>query len=212
MNRLPLLPAAFVALAIAAPASTQNAAADSMARRADRARIEGSPAATVWLIEISDFQCPYCKMWHDSTYAAVKKEYVDTGKIRLAYINFPLPMHKNAMPAAQAAMCSAAQGKFWPMADLLFDEQGSWEGLADPAPVFESLAKRAGVNVADMNACIKSKAMMPTIQADIDKSMEQGVNSTPTFLIAGRKLAGAAGIAVFRQALDDALARTAAKP
>jgi protein-disulfide isomerase len=109
-------------------------------------------------------------------------------------------------------MCSAAQGKFWPMADLLFDEQGSWEGLANPAPVFESLAKRAGVNVADMNACITSKAMMPTIQADIDKSMEQGVNSTPTFLIAGRKLAGAAGIAVFRQALDDALARTAAKP
>ncbi len=97
MTRSPLLLALAFTLA-ATPAGAQKAAADSMARRADHARIEGSPTATVWLVEISDFQCPYCKMWHDSTYAAVKKEYVDTGKIRLAYVNFPLPMHKNAMP------------------------------------------------------------------------------------------------------------------
>ncbi len=211
MTRSPLLLAVAFTLATT-PAAAQKAAADSMARRADHARIEGSPTATVWLVEISDFQCPYCKMWHDSTYAAVKKEYVDTGKIRLAYVNFPLPMHKNAMPAAQAAMCSAAQGIFWPMADLLFDNQEKWESLANPAPVFESLAQRAGVNVAEMNACIKSGAMMPTIQADMDKSADQGVTSTPSFLIGGRKLAGAAGIAVFRQALDAALAGATPKP
>jgi protein-disulfide isomerase len=206
-----MLLAATVALAITSPAAAQKAATDSMTRRADRARIEGNPAATVWVVEISDFQCPYCKMWHDSTYALLKKEYVDTGKIRLAYINFPLNMHKNAMPAAQAAMCSAAQGIFWPMADLLFDNQASWEGLKDPSPVFDTLAKRAGVDVAAMNACVKSGAMMPLIDGDIGRASDQGVNSTPTFLIAGRKLAGAAGIAVFRQALDAALASSASK-
>ncbi len=109
-------------------------------------------------------------------------------------------------------MCSAAQGIFWPMADLLFDNQEKWESLANPAPVFESLAQRAGVNVAAMNACIKSGVMMPTIQADIDKSADQGVTSTPSFLIGGRKLAGAAGIAIFRQALDAALAGATPKP
>ena len=121
--------AAFAA-AFALPLAAQTAAPDTaMLRRADRARTMGNPAATVWVVEVSDFQCPYCRAWHDSSYAAIKKQYVDAGKVRLAYINFPLAMHKNALPAAQVAMCSAAQDKFWPMQDALFDSQAAWEHL-----------------------------------------------------------------------------------
>src|SRR5438874_13357757 len=59
---------------------------DSTSARADRGRIRGSESAQVWLVEISDFQCPYCKQWHDQTFAALDKEYVQTGKVRIAYL------------------------------------------------------------------------------------------------------------------------------
>ena len=88
---------------------------DSISERADRGRIRGNPQAGLWIIEASDFQCPYCKMWHDSTYGSLVKDYVESGKVRLAYLNFPLSQHQNAMPAAEAAMCASVQDKFWPM-------------------------------------------------------------------------------------------------
>jgi protein-disulfide isomerase len=108
----------------AAPADAPKQTVEGAA--ADQARILGRPTAPVWVVEVSDFQCPYCKMWHDSTYETLKREYVNTGKVRLAYINFPLEKHRNAMPAAEAAMCAAAQGKFWEMHDALFDAQAKW--------------------------------------------------------------------------------------
>ncbi len=63
---------------------------------------------------ISDFQCPYCKEFHDKTAAQVRKEFVQTGLARMAYIHFPLRIHPNAVPSAEASMCAGAQGKFWP--------------------------------------------------------------------------------------------------
>src|SRR5574340_422644 len=95
----------------------------ALARRADRARIEGSDSARLWVVEVSDFQCPYCKEWHDQTYATIKKDYVDTGRIRFAYVNDPLSIHRNAFAAAEAAMCVAAQDRFWTMHDALFQSQ-----------------------------------------------------------------------------------------
>src|SRR5919205_3448630 len=88
-------------------------------RIADHARVQGSDNAKLWVVEVSDFQCPYCKRWHAETYPAIKRDYVDAGKVRLAYVNFPLTGHKNAWPAAEAAMCAALQGKFWELHDSL---------------------------------------------------------------------------------------------
>src|ERR1700737_4438096 len=62
---------------------------DSVSARADRGRIRGAESAPIWLVEISDFQCPYCKQWHDDSYAALDNEFVKTGKVRLAYLNYP---------------------------------------------------------------------------------------------------------------------------
>ena len=87
------------------------APADSISDRADRGRILGDSTAAIWIIMASDFQCPFCKQWHDSTFGKLTQEYVRTGKVRLAYMNYPLPQHKNAMPAAEASMCAAVQGK-----------------------------------------------------------------------------------------------------
>ena len=122
----------------AAPAATPVAArsaqtpTDSISARADRGRIQGNADAKLWIIEASDFQCPFCKTWHDSAYGLVIRDYVKTGKTRMAYLNFPLSQHKNAMPAAEAAMCASVQDKFWPMHDALFTTQQQWEALPNP--------------------------------------------------------------------------------
>jgi len=213
-SRYPLL-AAVAAFAVvlacsksssaSSPAST--AGTDSaLARRADKARILGTPTAKVWVVEVSDFQCPFCKQWHDQSYEAIKRAYVDSGKIRLAYVNFPLNIHRNAMPAAEAAMCAAAQDKFWPLHDALFATQPLWEKLAAPQPMFDSLASAAGVDMKAYHGCISGHLMKPTIDADIDRATRAGVESTPTFLIGGTMVTGAQPLAIFRQVIDSALA------
>jgi protein-disulfide isomerase len=179
----------------------------ALIRQADHARIEGSATAPLWVVEVSDFQCPYCRQWHEATYPVIKKEYVDTGKIRLAYINFPLPGHQNAWPAAEAAMCAATQGKFWEMHDALFATQTEWERSGTPAAIFDSLATKVGVNLDPYHDCISKHAMRPLIQADVERATESGVNSTPTFLIGNTMIQGAQPASVFRETIDSALAK-----
>src|SRR5438045_279240 len=104
---------------------------DSISDRADRGRILGDSSASVWVIMASDFQCPYCKQWEDANYAKVVKDYVKTGRVRLAFLNMPLSMHRNALPASEAAMCASVQHRFWQMHDTLFTSQPERELLPD---------------------------------------------------------------------------------
>ncbi len=190
-----------------ASATTPTAGtSDSVLAKADAGRIIGNATAGVWMIIISDFQCPYCKTWHDDTWASVKKEYVDTGKLRVAYVNLPLSMHRNALPAAEAAMCAGVQDKFWPVQDALFRTQKEWADAADPQSKFEALAREAGVNVEALRSCVASGATRPLIDADIQRAANAGASSTPTFFVGGRALLGAQPLSVFREAIDAALA------
>jgi len=182
---------------------------DSISAAADRGRIRGSADATVWLIEVSDFQCPYCKQWHDASFAAIDNEYVKTGKVRMAYLNFPLSIHPNARPAAEAAMCASVQGKFWQLHDALFATQTRWESQPNPLPTFDSLAVAAGVEPKAWRDCMTTHATARLIDADHDRSRTAGVGSTPTFFIGDRKLEGAYPTDSFRVAIDKALAAKA---
>ncbi len=83
----------------------------------------GDPGAPVTIIEFSDFQCPFCQKFHSETFPQIKKTYIDTGKVRFVYRDFPLSFHPGAQPAAEAAECAHAQGKFWEMHEALFSEQ-----------------------------------------------------------------------------------------
>jgi protein-disulfide isomerase len=177
---------------------------DSNITRADLARIQGSATAPVWVIEVSDFQCPYCKQWHDQTYAALRDQYVKTGKIRLAYVNFPLDSHVHAWPAAESAMCAGAQGQFWPMHDALFATQNHWEALSSPAPVFDSLAKANGLDMKRWHDCVNSGLMKPLIEADHDRASRAGASATPSFMIGDQLLTGAQPIEELRKAIDAA--------
>lgn len=180
---------------------------DSVSTAADRGRIRGAATAPVWVVEVSDFQCPYCKQWHDESFAAIDREFVQTGKVRLAYLNFPLGMHANARAASEAAMCASAQGKFWPMHESLFVTQQQWQGLPDPLPRFDSLAVAGGVEPTAWRDCMRTHATAKLIDADLDRSRSAGVRSTPTFFIGDRMLLGAYPVDSFRVAIDAALAK-----
>lgn len=191
----------------AAKTSTErNPANDPMVAHADSARIRGSSSAKVWLIVASDFQCPYCKMWHDSSDAAIRRDYVDNGKVRLAYINYPISTHQNAVPAAEYAMCAAAQNKFWEMHDALFASQETWAPLADPKPKLDEVAKAAGTDVTALSACVSSHKMLPLIEADHARAVRSGVRATPSFVVGTQLMEGVIPTAELKKALDAALA------
>jgi protein-disulfide isomerase len=193
------------------PAATATSdAADAMLARADQGRIQGNVGATTWIVEVSDFQCPFCKMWHDSVYPTLKREFIDRGQVRLAYINFPLKQHANALPTAQAAMCAAAQGRFWPMHDALFASQARWAAQSDASATLESLAKAAGVNLPEWRDCVRGGVMQRLISADRQRGTDAGVSSTPSFFIGDEVISGVAPLDSFRLAINRARAKSAA--
>lgn len=193
--------------AAAAAAATELSSRDDTLRMlADRGRIEGDSAAPLWVIDISDFQCPYCAEWQRTTHEALRAEYVRTGKVKLAFVNFPLEQHRHALAASRAAMCAGVQGRFWPVHDAIFETQERWAAAPDAAPLFESIARTAGVRIEEWRGCFSSKVMDPLIEADRDRALGAGVNSTPTFIIDRQIMRGAAPIEEFRRVIDAALA------
>ncbi len=196
------------AAAVASVASTATPAAagapDSINAQADRGRILGDSNAKVWLVMASDFQCPFCKQWHDSSFSNIVQKYVKSGRVRMAYLNMPLSIHQFAVPAAEAAMCASVQDKFWPMHDSLFATQKIWERLQSPASFFDTLANHNHVEMGAWRTCVSQHLTRPLIEADYDRARQTGVTSTPTFIIGATKLASAdADVA---GALDAALA------
>lgn len=183
---------------------------DPRLQRADLDRIRGDSSASAWLLIVSDFQCPWCKRWHDDTGPRVNQEYIQTGKVRVAYLHFPLDdIHRHARPAAEASMCAAAQGKFWAFHDSVFARQEQWAPLADATTVFNDIAAAVGLDGAAYAQCLRDDVMLPMIEADIQRARQAGARSTPTFFIGNRVLAGAQPFDSFKVALDTALAEAA---
>ena len=210
-----LLPAALHAQARrpAAPAAPSAAATVDTARearlaRADRNRIRGAEGG-IWMVVISDYQCPFCKKWHDETESLIERDYVRTGKVRIAYMNFPITsIHPNAMPAHEVAMCAAEQDRFWPVSDALFRTQESWKNRRDIRGFLDSLVRTIPHDHARLQACLRSGEMRELIEADLDRSKNIGVGSTPSFLVGGRPVIGAQPYEAFKRAIDAALAAT----
>jgi protein-disulfide isomerase len=192
--------------------STTDSASRARLARADLARIRGRSDAPVWIVVISDFQCPFCKRWHEETGPLLERNYVRTGKARIAYLNFPVNTHRNAPPAHEFAMCAAEQDRFWPVADALFATQAAWKGLVDPSAFFDSLATVARLDKPRLHGCIAGGEQRALIRADYERSVGIGVGSTPSFLVGGTPIVGAQPYEVFARAVDEALARRAAAP
>ncbi|HYH82308.1 MAG TPA: thioredoxin domain-containing protein [Longimicrobium sp.] len=197
------------------PAGAAGAAAaqvplDSILARAGASREHGSRYAKVTLYEVSDFQCPYCKMFYDSTYARFDSAYVKTGKVRMVFINFPLPMHNQAYSASEAALCAGAQGKFWEMHDRLFERQRDWRDQGDAVQRFTRYAGELGVDSAQFRDCVENDRVASLIVNDIMQAGGAQVNSTPTLILNRQKiLTGAVPYAELTREVDALLAAAA---
>ena len=167
-------------------------------------RTKGQASAPVTVYELSDFQCPFCRSQAVETFPILEREFIETGKVRWIFLNFPLTqLHPNAAAAAEFSMCAAKVGKFWPVHDLLFSYQVKWAPLKNPGPFLISLADSAGIPRTDLTPCLDSHEMLPLVRAEAEGAAKSGVQSTPTVYIEGvGLLTGAYPVAVFRQILD----------
>ena len=195
----------------AAPAASKSET-DAALIAADKGRIAGDSGAKTWVIIASDFQCPFCRQWHHDSYREFMQEYVRSGKVKVAYINFPLGQHQNAVPTAQAAMCASAQNKFWQYHDALFDTQKQWESMPQPRAVLDSIAKAVGVDFTKWSKCVDTDQMLQLVFADRDRAAGAGVRSTPTFLVGAQIVAGAVPMAELRPILDSVIAKNGSAP
>jgi protein-disulfide isomerase len=170
------------------------------------ARLQGNSGAGAAIVEFSDFQCPFCGKYARETFEEVKREFVTSGRIKYAFVHFPLPNHQYAKGAAAAAECANAQGRFWPMHDRLFAKQD----LLEPANLI-GLAREAGLDLAPFQVCLDGSPQQ-FVETDIALGRRVGVQSTPTFLLGTvnadgsvhvtKKILGAQPPEVFRRALQ----------
>lgn len=183
--------------------SLSPAERDSVAARAERSRSRGREDAPVVIYEISDFQCPFCRQFTAETYPALDSAYVQTGKVRLVFLPFPIPSHPEAWAAAEGALCAGAQGKFWPMHDLLFQHQAEWsrEGLSEER--LERYAASLKLDVPAFRACTLSDAVAPILVGDLLRISGAGIGGTPTFILNGEHaIQGAQPFSEFQRQIE----------
>lgn len=198
--------AATKAVATYGPDSVAVTMDTALLRKADAGRIAGDSTARLMVLEVSDFQCPYCKQFHEQTYGSLRSAYVESGKVRLAYVNLPLRSHKNAWPAAEAAMCASVQGKFWAMHDSLFRSQERWSEIAKADTMFRRFAGSMRLDAASFEACVSTHATRPLIASDAERSSGAGINGTPAFIIGDSLISGAYPFTEFKRVIDANLA------
>lgn len=170
----------------------------------------GAAGAPITVVEFADYQCPYCRQ-EESTMQRLRGEFKD--KVKVAYRDFPLPMHPFAHKAAEAARCAGDQGKFWPYHDKIFT--GTADALTIPA--LKSSARELGLNGDKFDKCLDSSQESAAVEKDYNDGRGLGISGTPTIFINGYALSGAASYdslqEIVQQQLDNGKsAGAASKP
>lgn len=159
----------------------------------------GPQNAPITIVEFSDYQCPYCRRWHEQVYQPLLAAY--PGQIRVVYRHFPLTsIHPDAFPAAEAAMCADEQNVFWQFHEKIFSSD------ALGSSVYTQYAQELGLDMTAFDACIAGRKYQDAVQADLDFAVNLGVRSTPTFFINGLAIVGAQPLDIFKQVIDKELA------
>ena len=166
----------------------------------------GSDDASLVLVEFSDFQCPFCGRHSKNTFPQIKKDFVETGKIRYVYKDFPLAFHKNAQKAAEAAHCAGEEGKYWEMHELLFANQ---QKLSVDDLIAHS--EELGLDKTAFTQCLDDGRYAEGIKVDITHGSQSGISGTPSFIlgkvnkdgvVVGDIIKGARPYAVFKAAIE----------
>ena len=168
-------------------------------------RTLGKDDAPVTIVEYASMTCPHCAHFHETTYPELKKRYIDTGKVRFMFREFPLdPL---AAGASMLARC-ADKDKFYPLIETLFQQQAKW-AVEKPIPQLMAIAKQAGIGEQTFNTCLSDQKMLDAIQAEQKRATDKfGVNSTPTIFINGKKQVGGMSIDDLAKVIDPLLPKS----
>ena len=165
----------------------------------------GRADAPVTLVEFADYQCAFCKKFHTDAYAELKKNYIDTGKVRFVSRDLPLEFHPFALKAAEAARCAGDQGKYWELRNALY---------ANSAPPSEDVIKKAVESLAldakGFQSCLDSDKYKADVQKDAAEAATLQISGTPTFVLAksskekldGIRIVGAQPFVAFQAAIE----------
>jgi protein-disulfide isomerase len=169
----------------------------------------GSDTAPVTMMEFADFQCPYCRRFHTDSFVELKKNYIDTGKVRFISRDLPLEFHSNAMSAALAVRCAGEQNKYWELRDSLIANSKDLgkESIA-------KYAQHAGLDMPGFTACVDTQKYKTQIEQDRKEANMLGFSGTPSFVIGkmrgdkldGVKIVGALPYATFDSKINELLA------
>ena len=169
----------------------------------------GDATAPLTIVEFSDFECSYCRRFHEQVMPQLKSEYIDTGLIRFVHKDLPLPFHPYALPAAAAARCASEQNRYWDLYAALFDQQNclNCKGVL-------AIAAEQDLNTAALQACMERKSTVTLINANRSEASLHNISATPTFVIGptqsdgsldGRVVEGALPWSTFKSTIDKAL-------
>lgn len=174
--------------------------------------VKGSEDAKVVIVEFGDFQCPFCSRFYSQTLPSIESEYIDTGKVKLVYRDYPLSFHAQATPSAEASECADEQGMFWEFHDKVFDNQGAMS-----VDNYKAWAAELGLDTEQFNDCVDSRKYQSEVVQDFSDGSASGVRGTPGFIIGvlqedgqtvvGQSIRGAQPYANFKAAIDQELAK-----
>lgn len=162
----------------------------------------GDPKAPITLIEYASFTCPHCAHFHTQVLPDIKKKWIDTGKVKLIYRDFPLD--QVAAKAAQIAEC-VGKDRYFGVIDLIFRNQPTWAAASDPVAELAKPLRIAGLGDNEIKACLANEAKANEVIADYRGGETLGVNSTPSLFIDGQLYRGARSV----EELDAAFAKLA---
>jgi protein-disulfide isomerase len=151
----------------------------------------GDPNAPITLIEYASLTCPHCAHFSVAVLPELKKKWIDTGKVKLIYRDFPLD--QTALKAAQLAEC-AGKDKYFGVIDMTFETQPKWATASDPIAELSKSLRIAGMGDAEVKACLANDAVANAVVADYRGGETLGVNSTPTLFINGQEFKGARSV------------------
>jgi len=169
-------------------------------------RVLGKADAPITIFEYASLTCPHCAAFDRETLPKVKENWIDTGKAKLIFRDFPLD--GLALRAAMLARC-APPDRFYGFIDTLFQSQQTWEHAKDPMEALEHIARLGGMTEEQFKSCMKNEQVSnAVVGSETLAQKEYGVNSTPTFFINGTKIEGAQPYDAFDKALTAALPKS----
>jgi protein-disulfide isomerase len=187
----------------AAPANPQNITVSAGAKY-----VLGKSDAPLTLVAFTDYQCPYCVRFETTIFPEIKKNFIDTGKVRFILRDLPLDFHPFALKAAQSVHCAGDQGKYWEMKELVFKNQNKLD-----VDSLAGYAKSLALNGDDFQRCMADGKYVKEMGAEAKQANSLGITGTPTFVLGksagdtvkGQVIVGAQPFAVFEAAINGML-------